>query len=139
MRESEKESEHNSDSLMQMGNDGGEPEHIAPAPLNKRSSFMEKISKKTSRILPTPRTNRARQRGRTPRAPPRRSRRIAGVEPEEVGAATATRNKKKVMRALDILEESEGISQEALDRYSKLFTQSSLTSSQAQALAALFG
>jgi hypothetical protein len=110
------------------------------APPSKRTSFMAKISKKTSKILPTPRTNRICQRGRTPGAPPRRSRRIAGVEPEEVGTATTTRNKKKVMRALDIIEDSEGFSQEALDLYSKLFTQSSsLTTSQTQALAALFG
>jgi hypothetical protein len=44
------------------------------------------------------------------------------------------------MRALDILGETEGISQEALDRYSKLFAQSSsLINPHAQALAALFG
>jgi hypothetical protein len=63
-----------------------------------------------------------------------------GVEPEIVGAASATRNKKKVMRALDLIGESEGITPEALEAYGKMFTQScSLAASHTQALAALFG
>lgn len=65
---------------------------------------------------------RARQRGRTTGAPPRRSRRIAGVEPEVVNATSSTRNKKKVMRALDIPGETEGISQEALEQYTASFS-----------------
>jgi hypothetical protein len=114
--------------------------HTTTTPSNKRSCFMAAITKKTSRIFPTPRAIRARQRGRTTGAPPRRSRRIAGVEPEVVNATSSTRNKKKVMRALDIPGETEGISQEALEQYSKLFTQSSpLIGSHVQALAALFG
>ena len=52
----------------------------------------------------------------------------------------STRNKKKVMRALNIIGESEGISQEALEEYSEMFTSSaSLVNSHAQALAALIG
>jgi len=112
----------------------------AQTPPNKHSSFITKLSKKTSRILPTPRKNRIRQRNRIPGAPPRRSRRLAGVEPKNVGAASSTRSKKKVMRALDLIGESEGITPEALDEYGKLFTPScSLVSSQSQALAAQFG
>jgi hypothetical protein len=53
---------------------------------------------------------------------PRRSRRIAGVEPEVVNATSSTRNKKKVMRALDIPGETEGISQEALEQYTASFS-----------------
>lgn len=57
-----------------------------------------------------------------------------------MGVASSARNKKRVMRALDILGENEGISQQALEEYSKMFTQSSsLVNSHAQALAALFG
>lgn len=58
-----------------------------------------------------------------------------------MGDASSTRSKKKVMRALGILGENEGISQQALDEYSKMFTgtSSSLVYSHSQALAALFG
>jgi hypothetical protein len=55
-------------------------EQSALTPPSKHFSFMSKIAKETSWILPTPRPNRTRQRSRTPGAP-RRSRRIAGVEP----------------------------------------------------------
>ena len=41
------------------------------------------------------------------------------------------------MRSLDIISENEGISQQALDDYAKLFVQP-LSDSQLQALAALF-
>lgn len=119
----------------------GEGEACTPqSPGDKQSRFMAKLTKKTAKILPTPRANRVRQRARTPGAPPRRSRQIAGVEPEVLVGATSNRHKKTVMRALDILGENEGISQEVLDRYSKLFTQSSsLVNSHTQALAASFG
>lgn len=100
---------------------------------------MAKITRQTAKILPTPSTNKTRQR-RIPGAPQRRSRGVAGVEPEGVEAGASSRHKKKVMRALDILGDKEGITQEALDRYSQMFTQpSSLVSSHAQVLAALFG
>jgi hypothetical protein len=98
---------------------------------------MAKITKKTVRILPTPRVTRPTVQARTPSAPPRRSRRIAGVDPEPA-TEIATRNKKKVMRALHVIQESEGINQDALDEYGKLFGQP-LPASHVQALAALFG
>uniref|UniRef100_K4AI77 Uncharacterized protein n=1 Tax=Setaria italica TaxID=4555 RepID=K4AI77_SETIT len=115
---------------------------ITDAPLipNENTSFMARLTKNTTRILPTPCTNRIRTRARTPAAPPRRSHRIAGVELEPVGNTASSRNKKKVMRALDIIGETEGIDQHALDEYGKLFTRSSsITASHVQAPAALFG
>jgi hypothetical protein len=103
-------------------------EQSALTPPSKHFRFMLKITTETSWILPTPCLNRTRQRARTPGAP-RRSRRIDGVELETVAPASLTKSKKKVVRVLDIIGQMEGISQEALDRYSKLFTQSaSLTS-----------
>ena len=90
------------------------------------------------RILPTPCARGPRTRRRTPAAPPRRSRRIAGVDPELPAGDATTRNKRKVMRALNIIEENEGIGQESLDEYSKLFGHC-LPDSHVQALAALFG
>uniref|UniRef100_K3ZDB9 DUF4283 domain-containing protein n=1 Tax=Setaria italica TaxID=4555 RepID=K3ZDB9_SETIT len=113
--------------------------HTPPSP-GRSTSFMARLTKRTTGILPTPCTDRIRTPARTPAAPPHRSRRIAGMEPELVGNSASSRNKKKVMRALDIIGETEGIDQQALDEYSKLFTQSSsLTASHVQALAALFG
>lgn len=110
---------------------------LTPSSARRRSSFMAKITKKTARILPTPRVRRPRAQARTPSAPPRRSRRIVGVEPESP-AGIATRNKKKVMRALHVIEENEGVRQEVLDDYGKFFAQP-LPTSHVQALAALFG
>ena len=44
------------------------------------------------------------------------------------------------MRALDIIGETEGIDEQSLDEYSKLFSQSSwLPDTHVQAMAALFG
>lgn len=105
----------------------------------KRASFMAKLSKKTVRILPTPAVKRTRSRIRTPAAPLRRSR-IAGVGPEPTNGVASPRTKKKVMRALDIIGENEGIDEHALAEYTKLFTQPcQLSASHIQALAALFG
>jgi hypothetical protein len=51
-----------------------------------------------------------------------------------------SRSKKKVMLALDIIGETEGIDQQSLDKYSKLFTSaSSLADTHVQAMSALFG
>ena len=47
------------------------------------------------------------------------------------------RSKKKAMRTLELIEEHEGIDQQALDEYAKLFEQP-LPNSHLQALAALF-
>jgi hypothetical protein len=62
------------------------------------------------------------------------------MTPEVSVDASSSRNKKKVTRALNIIGEFEGISHDALDEYSKIFTSStSMVNSHAQALAALLG
>ena len=105
----------------------------------QRKRFLAKISKKTARILPTPMASRLRSRACAPCAP-RRSRRIAGMEPDVPSGGTSQRARKKVMRALDLIGETAGIDQQSLERYCKLFTGSAkLPNSQALALSALFG
>ncbi|KAG2563721.1 hypothetical protein PVAP13_8KG357702 [Panicum virgatum] len=105
----------------------------------QRKRFLVKISKKTARILPTPMASRLRSRACAPCAP-RRSRRIAGMEPDVPSGGTSQRAMKKVMRAQDLIGETAGIDQQSLERYCKLFTGSArLLDSQALALSALFG
>ena len=98
------------------------------------------MTKKTTKILPTPRANRLRSRACVQRAPPRRSRRIAGMQPDSNGGGAPSRTMKTVMRALDLIGDSAGIDQQSLEEYCKLFTGSaSLLDIHVQALAALFG
>ena len=107
---------------------------------SQRRRFLAKMTKKTTKILPTPRANRLRSRACVQRAPPRRSRRIAGMQPDSNGGGAPSRTKKTVMRALGLIGESAGIDQQSLEEYCKLFTGSaSLPDIHVQALAALFG
>ena len=109
-------------------------------PPNRRTPFLARMMKKTAKILPTPRAARLRSRALTPAAPPRRSRRIAGAAPETPNTNIPSRQKRKVMRALGIIGQAEGIDQRSLEEYSKLFTSScALVSTHVQAMAALFG
>ena len=109
-------------------------------PPNRRPPFLARMTKKTAKILPTPRAARLRSRALTPTAPPRRSRRIAGAAPETPNTNIPSRQKRKVMRALGIIGQAEGIDQRSLEEYSKLFTSScALVSTHVQAMAALFG
>jgi len=106
---------------------------------SQRKRFMAKISKKTTMILPTPRTAKLHPRACAPTAP-RRSRRIAGMAPETPGGSAPTRTKKKVMRALGLISDTGGIDRESLEKYGLLFTQaSSLPDAQVRAMCALFG
>ena len=101
---------------------------------------MAKLSKKTTKILPTPHACRGRTRARTPSAPLHCSRRIAGADPELPATVAPTRARKKVMRVLNIIGENEGIDEETLKEYGELFTRSStLVPSHVQAMDALFG
>jgi hypothetical protein len=62
------------------------------------------------------------------------------MAPETPVGSVSLRCKKKVMRALDIIGETEGIDQRSLDEYGMLFARSSsLTGIHVQAMAALFG
>jgi hypothetical protein len=119
---------------------GSSPGRTSTPPSRPRTCFLTKLTKKTSRILPTPRASRLRSHARTPAAPPRRSRRIAGAAPEIADGGAPSRLKKKVMRALGIIGETEGISHESLEEYSRLFSQSSsLITIHVKAMMVLFG
>jgi hypothetical protein len=67
-----------------------------------------------------------------------RSRRVAGVGVEFDIQDLGGRTTRKIMRSLHIIAENEGISQEALDEYARLFKRP-LTHSEVEALSALFG
>ena len=113
--------------------------HGSP-PSSRRGKFIAKLSKKTVKILPTPPSARLRARVHTLAAPPRRSQRLAGIAPETPCGALHSRSKKKVMHALDIIGETEGIDQQSVEKYSKLFTAaSSLTYTHVHAMSGLFG
>jgi len=111
---------------------------ILESPSRRRSRFMKKISKRIEKNLPTPRAPKPRARTHMSAAPPRRSRRIAGVGPESPSGAVPTRYRKRVMTVLNVVNENDGIHQDVLDAYGKLFGQP-LPESHVQALAALFG
>jgi len=96
---------------------------ILESPSRRRSRFMKKISKRIEKILPTPRAPKPRARSHTSAAPPRRSRRIAGVGPESPSGAVPTRYRKRVMTVLNVVNENDGIHQDVLDAYGKLFGQ----------------
>jgi hypothetical protein len=69
---------------------------------------------------------------------PRRSRRVAGIGVEFQMQDLGSRSTKRAMRTLQIITEYEGISQEAIEEYKKLFTHP-LSQCHIEALSALFG
>lgn len=71
-------------------------------------------------------------------AAPRRSRRVAGAGVEFNMQDWGGRSTKKAMRALCIIFEAEGISQETIEIYARLLKHP-LSQVQVEALAALFG
>jgi hypothetical protein len=108
------------------------------SPGRLRSSFSDMVMKAVVHILQAPQVVRPGNPDSSA-APPCRSRRIAGIGVEFQSTFSDGKIKfKKIMRALHVIDESDGISQEALDRYSRLFDQP-LPPSHVQALAALFG
>lgn len=68
---------------------------------------------------------------------PRRSRRLAGVQAEFQMDELEKRSKKKAMHTLHIIDEQEGIDQQAQSDYNKLFGEP-LSNVHVEALAALF-
>jgi phosphodiesterase/alkaline phosphatase D-like protein len=76
-------------------------------------------------------------RPRPPGEASRQSRRLAGKKVEFGPEDLERRMKKKAMQAVDILTEHEGIDQQALDDYARLFGQA-LSDSHIRAFTALF-
>jgi hypothetical protein len=80
-------------------------------------------TKSLEHILPAPQVVRPRV-ANSCAIPPRCSRRIARIGVENLAAFSDGQTRfKKVMRVLHVIDENEGIDQEALDRYNKLFDQ----------------
>jgi hypothetical protein len=99
-------------------------------------TFIDKLTRRTSGLLAVP-VNKRRSKTLPPGATPRRSRRLAGATVEFDINDLERRTKKKVMRNLELIEENEGIDQQALSEYAKLF-QHPLSDFHIRALSALF-
>jgi hypothetical protein len=101
-------------------------------------AFFDKLTRRAEHLLPVPfiqkrRSKSSQAAGETPR----RNRRLAGATVAFQLGELETRARKKVMRALDIIGENEGINQQAQDEYAKLFGHRPSTK-HIQAMTALF-
>jgi hypothetical protein len=107
---------------------------------SRREDFVNNICRRPLGILPVP--DNITQRHQPPPSPfvsaPRRSRRVAGIGVEFQMQDLGGRSTKRAMRTLQIITESKGISQEAIEGYKKLFTHP-LSQCHIEALSALFG
>lgn len=110
------------------------PNQEAPVPLlllapslvdtaASRAAFINKLAWRAGGLLPVPAINKRRGKTLPPGDTPRRSRRLAGAKTEFGLNDLERRTKKKAMRTLELIEEHDGIDQQALDDYAKLFGQ----------------
>jgi hypothetical protein len=107
----------------------------------RKEEFLNKICRRPDACLLIPNKNSKKATPpspTTPAAAPRRSRRVAGAGVEFSMQDWGGRATKKAMKALQIITEDEGISQEALKAYAELFKHP-LSQIQVEALSALFG
>jgi hypothetical protein len=106
---------------------------------HQRQAFLASVSRRPSRVLPAPPVQPLKSGYKLPNKPiPRRSRRVAGVGVEFTSADLDSRATRKIMRAVGIITNNNGMDQRALDEYANLF-KTPLSSSHIKALAALFG
>jgi hypothetical protein len=88
-----------------------------------REKFVNNICRRPSGILPVPdNTTQRQQPSRSTFSSAPRSRRVAGIGVEFQMQDLGSRSTKRAMRTLQIITEYEGISQEAIEEYKKLFT-----------------
>ena len=106
-------------------------------PLEARTAFLDKLTRRAEGLLPVPAIHKRRRKSQLTSETPRRSRRLAGSAVEFQLGDLETRTRKKVMRALDIIGENEGITPQAQDEYAKLFGHRP-SASHIQAMTALF-
>ena len=106
-------------------------------PLEARTAFLDKLTRRAEGLLPVPAIHKRRRKSQLTSETPRRSRRLAGSAVEFQLGDLETRARKKVMRALDIIGENEGITPQAQDEYAKLFGHRP-SASHIQATTALF-
>jgi hypothetical protein len=105
------------------------------------SEFLSNITKEVVAVLENPAPNPLRKKklpgGRV--ATPRRSRRVAGIGVEcHQRLSSFKKSKKTIMKTLGVIHDGDSLSQEALEEYSSIFS-NSLSQVQIQALASLFG
>jgi hypothetical protein len=109
-------------------------------PTTKKDEFFRKISTTTEQLLPASKQDMnallSPQSSRV--AVPRRSRRIAGAGVEFNMQDWGSRATKQALRALHIISEAEGTTEDASEAYARVFKQP-LSHNQVKALAALFG
>jgi hypothetical protein len=113
----------------------------APLSATRKEEFLNKICRRPDACLLIPNKNSKKATPPSPTthaAAPRRSRRVAGAGLEFSMQDWGGRATKKAMKALQIITEDEGISQEALKAYAELFKHP-LSQLQVEALSALFG
>ena len=110
---------------------------VAAPMLAAQQEYINKLARRAVGLLPVPRSNKRKSKSRPPGEASRQSRRLAGKKVEFGPDDLGRRMKKKAMQTLDILGEQEGIDQQALDDYAKLFGQP-LCDSHILALTALF-
>jgi hypothetical protein len=94
---------------------------VAGSITHMQQIFLDQITKKIGSVIPAPRINKRRAKG-PPRSQSWCSRRLARL-PAGQGQPSLSRPKKEVMRVLGFAQEHEQISQQNLDRYSKLLLQ----------------
>lgn len=116
--------------------------HLVPAsredtPSEARVAFINKLARRAGGLLPVPAVTKRRCKTLPHDETPRRSRRLAGAPVEFRLSDLETRAMKKVMRTLHIIGEQEGIDQQALDDYARLFGHRPCAS-HIQAMTALF-
>jgi hypothetical protein len=102
-----------------------------------RAAFLDKLTRRVDGLLPAPAIQKRRRKTHLAGETPLRSRCLASAAVEFQLGELEVRARKKVMRALDIIGENEGITQQAQDEYAKLFGHRP-SASHIQAMSALF-
>jgi hypothetical protein len=108
--------------------------HTPPA---ARVAFLDKLARRVDGLLPAAAIQKRRRKTLFTGEMPRCSRRLAGAAVEFQLGELEARARKKVMRALNIIGENEGITQQVQDEYAKLFGHRP-SASHIQAMTALF-
>jgi hypothetical protein len=110
---------------------------VIEIPPPSREAFITRIARQTVSILAVPSTVKRCTKANLAGQTPRRSCRLAGIQAEFNMSELERRSRKKAMRALGIITEQEGVTEQAQEDYANVFKQC-ITEMQVEALAALF-
>jgi hypothetical protein len=106
-------------------------------PMTSREIFVSKLACHTASIMAAPSSFKRSTKTQLARDAPQRSRRIAGDKVEFNMSVPDTRSRKEALRAMGIIKEQEGITEQAMEDYVKLFA-NPLTDAHLEALTTLF-